>query len=169
VPATGLLSDPDATYLRGRDPTFSVRSRIVDGRAPSTLIELRCISRFGSNFSPQARRLESMSEPARHIAQNEVILREVNERIAEKTMDLGIRGLAGEDETSEYLCACGRPDCDASLNLTLAELEDAHSRPDQFVVARGHDLPDIEEVVAERDGYCVVRKKPGFKPQDVNV
>jgi hypothetical protein len=110
-----------------------------------------------------------MSEAARHIAQNEVILREVNERIAEKTMDLGIRGLAGEDETSEYLCACGQPGCDASLNLTLAELEDAHSRADQFVVAPGHDLPDIEQVVAEHDEYCVVRKKPGFKPQDVNV
>jgi hypothetical protein len=110
-----------------------------------------------------------MSEAARHIAQNEVILREVNERIAEKTMDLGIRGLAGEDETSEYLCACGQPGCDASLNLTLAELEDAHSRADQFVVAPGHDLPDIEEVVAEHDRYCVVRKKPGFKPQDVHV
>ena len=104
-----------------------------------------------------------MSDAARHIAQNEVILREVNERIAEKTMDLGIRGLAGEDETSEYLCACGRPDCDESLNLTLAQLEEAHARPDQFVVAPGHDLPEIEEVVAEHDEYCVVRKKPGLQ------
>ena len=99
-----------------------------------------------------------------------MILREVNERIAEKTMDLGIRGLAGrETSTSEYLCACGRSDCDESLNLTLAQLEEAHARSDQFVVAPGHNLPDIEDVVAEHDEYWVVRKKPGFKPQDVNV
>ena len=110
-----------------------------------------------------------MSEAAQHIAENEVILREVNERIAEKTMDLGVRGLAGEDETSEYLCACGQSDCEESLNLTLAQLEEAHSRPDQFVVAPGHNLPDIEEVVAEHEQYSIVRKRPGFKPSDLDT
>jgi hypothetical protein len=109
-----------------------------------------------------------MAEAAHRIAANEVVLREVNERIAEKTSDLEARGLAGENETSEYLCSCGRPDCDESLELTLDEFEAAHARPDQFVVAPGHDLPRIEEVVAQYDRYSVVRKKPGYKPQDLN-
>ena len=104
---------------------------------------------------------------AERIAENEVVLREVNERIAEKTSDLEIRGLAGVDETSEYLCSCGRPDCDDLVRMTLTEFAEAHARGDQFVVAHGHDNPEMEEIVAEHDGYAVVRKKPGFKPQDV--
>jgi hypothetical protein len=111
-----------------------------------------------------------MSEAAaQRIAENEVVLREVNERIAEKTADLEQRGLTGDDETSEYLCACGRPDCEESLNLTLQQLEEAHAREDQFVVAPGHNFPEIEEVVAAHDGYCVVRKKPGYKRDDLDV
>jgi hypothetical protein len=109
-----------------------------------------------------------MAEAAHRIAENEVVLREVNERIAEKSSDLEARGLAGEDETSEYLCSCGRPDCDESIKLTLEEFEAAHARSDQFVVAPGHDMPWIEEVVAQYEGYSVVRKKPGYKPQDLD-
>lgn len=106
-------------------------------------------------------------EAAERIAQNEFVLRDVNERIAEKTSELEARGLAARDETSEYLCSCGRPDCEASLKLTLEEFEKAHERADQFVVAPGHDVPAIEDVVAHYGTYAVVRKKPGFKPGDV--
>jgi hypothetical protein len=110
-----------------------------------------------------------VTKGAERIAGNEVVLREVNERIAEKTSDLEARGLAEDDETSEYLCSCGQPDCEESLELTLAELEAAHARPDQFVVAPGHDLPAVEDVVARHEAYSVVRKKPGFKPGEVDV
>jgi hypothetical protein len=109
-----------------------------------------------------------MTEAAHRIAENEVVLREVNERIAEKTSDLEARGLAEDDETSEYLCACGRPDCEESLKLTVTELEEAHEREDQFVVAPGHENPAIEDVVSRHDGYSVVRKKPGFTPEDLD-
>jgi hypothetical protein len=105
---------------------------------------------------------------AERIAENEVVLREVNERIAEKSSDLEARGLAEEDETSMYLCSCGRPDCEESLELTVAEFESAHARSDQFVIVPGHEVPWIEEVVAEHDGYMVVRKKPGYKPDDLS-
>ena len=110
-----------------------------------------------------------MSETAHRIAENEVVLREVNERIAEKTSDLEARGLAGNDETSQYLCSCGRPDCEESLNLTLAEFEAAHARDDQFVIAPGHEVADVDELVASYDGYAVVRKKPGYKPHQLGV
>ena len=108
-----------------------------------------------------------MSEAAGRIADNEVVLREVNERIAEKSSDLEARGLAESYETSEYLCSCGRPDCDQSVELTLEEFAEAHARDDQFIVAPGHYLSDIEDVVADHERYMVVRKKPGYKPADV--
>jgi hypothetical protein len=110
-----------------------------------------------------------VAEAEERIAENEVVLREVNERIAEKTSDLESRGLASEVETSEYLCSCGRPDCEEYLRLTLDEFADAHVREDQFVVARGHENPEIEDLVETHGGYSVVRKKPGYKPPDLNV
>jgi hypothetical protein len=102
-----------------------------------------------------------MSESAEHTVENEVVLREVNERIAEKSSDLEARGLAESDETSEYLCSCGQRDCDQSVELTLEEFAEAHAGDDRFLVAPGHYLPEIEEVVADHGRYMIVRKKPG--------
>jgi len=113
-------------------------------------------------------RLAEVPEAAQRIAGNEVVLRAVNERIAEKTFDLESRGLTSSDETSEYLCACGRPDCTESMNLTLAEFRKAHERVDQSIVVPGHHLPAIEDVVDEHDGYAVVRTKPGHRPADLD-
>jgi hypothetical protein len=110
-----------------------------------------------------------VSEAVERIVENEVVLREVNERIAEKSSDLEARGLSGTDETSEYLCSCGQPDCDQSIELTLEEFAEAHARDDQFIVATGHYLPDIEVVVAAHERYMVVRKKPGHKPSDLDT
>jgi hypothetical protein len=108
-----------------------------------------------------------MSEAAERIVENEVVLREVNERIAEKSSDLEARGLTERDETSEYLCSCGQRDCGESIELTLEEFGAAHASDDHFIVAPGHYLPEIEEVVARHDRYEVVRKKPGYRPSDV--
>ena len=110
-----------------------------------------------------------MTEAAQRIAENEVVLREVNERIAEKTSDLEARGLAGNDETSQYLCSCGRPDCEESVKLTVSEFEAAHARDDQFVIAPGHEVPAVDDLVASYEGYAVVRKKPGYKPHQLDV
>ena len=108
-----------------------------------------------------------MSEAAEHIVENEVVLREVNERIAEKSSDLEARGLTESDDTSEYLCSCGQRDCSESIELTLGEFGAAHGSDNHFIVAPGHYLPEIEEVVARQDRYWVVRKKPGYRPSDV--
>jgi hypothetical protein len=108
-----------------------------------------------------------MSEAAERIVENEVVLREVNERIAEKSSDLEARGLTESDDTSEYLCSCGQRDCSESIELTLEEFGAAHASDDHFIVAPGHYLPEIEEVVAHHGRYEVVRKKPGYRPSDV--
>ena len=83
-----------------------------------------------------------MSEAAGRIADNEVVLREVNERIAEKSSDLEARGLAESYETSEYLCSCGRPDCDQTGGQTLAEFAAAHARDAHRAISRPTS-PDV--------------------------
>jgi hypothetical protein len=41
----------------------------------------------------------------------------------------------------------------------LAVYENARRDPAEFLVAPGHDLPEIEEVVSRGQGYQVVRKQ----------
>jgi hypothetical protein len=49
--------------------------------------------------------------------------------------------------------------CDLRLPLTLAVYEDVRRQPTHFVVALGHELPEIETVFARADGYQVVTKQ----------
>jgi hypothetical protein len=49
-------------------------------------------------------------------------------------------------------------DCTLRLPLTLAAYEDVRAVPTRFVVAPGHELPEIEERVFRCDGYQVVKK-----------
>ncbi|NUR78483.1 MAG: hypothetical protein HOQ28_19630 [Thermoleophilia bacterium] len=100
----------------------------------------------------------------RRLAENELIRKEANEEIErqarEEEREGGIR-----DPELEFFCACGRPDCDAKLLLTLSEYE-AASGPDRFIVVPGHDNPQIEQVVEAHDRYLVVEKQAGFQPDE---
>lgn len=99
----------------------------------------------------------------RQRAENERLLREANEEIErearEDQRELGIRRAETE---LEFFCACGRPDCDAKLLLTLVEYEAAHAEPDRFIVAPGHATLEIERIVEEHDTYLVVEKRSSF-------
>ena len=88
------------------------------------------------------------------LAQNETLFREVNERI-EHAVE---RGGRDDAHVYEFLCECSNSDCTLLLPLTIAEYETVRSDPRQFIVAPGHDLPEIEDVVAKNSGYQVVRK-----------
>jgi hypothetical protein len=45
------------------------------------------------------------------------------------------------------------------LPLTIVEYEAVRSDPRQFIVAPGHELPEIEAVVARNRAYQVVLKE----------
>jgi hypothetical protein len=94
-----------------------------------------------------------MDERERRLAQNELLFRGVNERIGTAAAHQG-----GDEHVYEFLCECSNIDCTLRLELTLAQYERARSDPRQFLVAPGHDLPEIEEVVERGDGYQLVRK-----------
>lgn len=95
-----------------------------------------------------------MDERERRLAQNEVTFREVNERIQENADSRG-----RDEHVYEYLCECSNSDCTLRLELTAAAYEGVRSNSTHFVVAPGHELPDIEAVVERLDGYQVVAKQ----------
>lgn len=89
------------------------------------------------------------------LVKNEVVFRDVNERI-EKTA--GHEALRGRRDIG-FLCECSNVDCTLRLQLTLAEYEQVREESTQFVVALGHELPEIEDVVFVAETYQVVRKR----------
>jgi hypothetical protein len=86
------------------------------------------------------------------IAANEAAFREVNEGIA--------RGhYPGEDDAPRgFRCECARLGCNTMIELTAREYEEIRAHSRQFVVAPGHELPDVEHVVETGDGYVIVEK-----------
>jgi hypothetical protein len=89
------------------------------------------------------------------VAKNEALFRRVNERIEEVN-----EALAG-DSASDFLCECGDEDCTAPVSLTLAEYEEVRRDPTHFLIAHGHEVADVEEVIRETDRYAVVKKLAG--------
>ena len=93
------------------------------------------------------------------LAKNEIVFRDVNERI--EKMALEHAEALREKRDLGFLCECSNVDCTLRLQLTLTEYEQARSDATQFVVAVGDELPEIEEVVFVADTYqLVVSKAP---------
>jgi len=94
-----------------------------------------------------------MAVSLERLAHNQVLFREVNERLREK--------LDGSDGATEFLCECSRTDCIETVVLTIAEYESLRSDPTRFLIAIGHEIPEIEIVVDAREGYSIVKKTTG--------
>lgn len=93
---------------------------------------------------------EDVSENERR-ALNEALFRDVNERIAESAERF-------RSEETEFVCECADPECTERVTATLAEYEKVRSNPATFLLAPGHDEPEIERVVSERGSFWVVEK-----------
>jgi hypothetical protein len=88
----------------------------------------------------------------RTIARNEALFREVNERVEE------VSGGSSLDAT-DFLCECGNADCTEAIALLVHEYEELRSDPLLFAVAPGHEIDDVEFVVAENERFWTVRKR----------
>ena len=98
-----------------------------------------------------------MGETQRRRAANEAVFREVNERIEELQHTFAL----AEREPLRIVCECDRLDCAQRVEISVEAYEGVRSRADQFVVVTGHEDDSVEEVVATRSGYLVVRKRAG--------
>lgn len=87
------------------------------------------------------------------MAQNEVLFREVNERIEAMAHHLG------PDVPYEFLCECANADCTFRVSIPISVYEAVRAHPKQFVVLPLHYTPEVEELVVEEDTYWVVLKE----------
>lgn len=92
---------------------------------------------------------------ARRIAKNEVLFRDVNDRV--KQIDVA-HGIPAGESRWDFLCECSDPDCTKRVSLTPDAYEKVRSDPLRFVVLDGHENPDVERVVERSSGYLVIEK-----------
>lgn len=88
------------------------------------------------------------------LARNEAFFREVNERIEAAAGELG-----REQDTYECLCECADPACAERITISFAEYEEIRSSPIRFVIAPGHDVRQIEQVVEETGSTSWSRRR----------
>lgn len=96
-----------------------------------------------------------MDDREERLARNEVLFREINERIAEIAEP---QSDPPDGHLYEFLCECSNADCTLRVKLTVAAYEHVRRDPTQFIIAYGHELPEIEDVIFRTDDYEVVRK-----------
>ena len=67
-------------------------------------------------------------------------------------------GIKGESALAPlaFACECGDDTCLGTIPLTKQQFLAIASSPNRFIVLRGHESPDVEDVVAERDGFLIV-------------
>lgn len=81
---------------------------------------------------------------------NEDRFRKLNESIEQLTPTTA--------ETFLIACECARDDCMRLIEVVHSDYDTVRQEPDRFIVADGHQFPDLERVVTTRDGYLVVEK-----------
>lgn len=101
-----------------------------------------------------------MSSREERVGLNEAVFREVNERIEElaERFDLGSAPL-------DLICECGDVSCVQPISMSPAEYQQLRSDAHQFAVYPGHEIPDVESVVAKKKGYDIVSKHEGIPEQ----
>lgn len=85
------------------------------------------------------------------LARTESAFREVNEAIAKTAARF-------DGSEADFVCECADPGCAHRVTADLDAYEEIRADPTHFLVALGHEVPEIERVVARRGGYEVVEK-----------
>ena len=83
---------------------------------------------------------------------NEAFFREVNQEIDQLASQATVSDL-------QIVCECAKVDCLKIIEIDIDRYEEVRRHPRRFIVVKGHELPEIERVVAEDWSYYVVEKR----------
>jgi hypothetical protein len=95
-----------------------------------------------------------MDARERRLAENEVLFREINDRIKTAADAHG-----SDSHVYEFFCECSNRDCTLLIPMSIDEYQGLRAEPTHFATAPGHHLPEIEVVVERNDAYWVVEKR----------
>jgi len=87
-------------------------------------------------------------------AQNQMLFRSVNDRILELGEKLG-----SDLQELDFACECADNTCIEKITLTAHAFGEIEENENQFIVLRGHVDPEVEDTIAEHDGFLIVSKR----------
>jgi hypothetical protein len=61
-----------------------------------------------------------------------------------------------------FLCECGHVGCSTTIRVPLASYEEARAGFERFLVAPGHEITAVDEVLDRRPHYLLVAKREGL-------
>jgi hypothetical protein len=95
----------------------------------------------------------------RRVARNHALFRDVNERIYSLTEEFGSHP-ADDGLSLAFVCECGTVTCTSQLLVETDDYSRIRSHQEaHFVVLKGHEQPDVEQVI-EANGHYVVVARP---------
>ncbi|MDX6468467.1 MAG: hypothetical protein QOF75_270 [Gaiellaceae bacterium] len=97
-----------------------------------------------------------MSVSNEQLAQRQNLFRDANERIEHAATVVGHRGLR------PFICECSLDGCVERIEVELEDYEEVRRSPTRFLTLPGHEIVEIEDVVARRADYQVVEKVDVF-------
>jgi hypothetical protein len=89
----------------------------------------------------------------RRLKENEVIFHQANKGVADF-----ITEEEGGDPLIKFYCECSNIDCRERIPMKASQYQELHIDQRHFIALKGHEMPDIENIVARYDGFVVVRK-----------
>jgi hypothetical protein len=84
-------------------------------------------------------------------AQNQMLFRSRNEQMIE----LG-EAVSGPPVELDFVCECADEGCMDRIRLSALQFLAVESDKNQFIVVRGHEMPEVEDVIAERENFLIV-------------
>jgi hypothetical protein len=84
-------------------------------------------------------------------AQNQMLFRSRNEQMIE----LG-EAVGGPPVELDFVCECADEGCMDRIRLSALQFLAVESDKNQFIVVRGHEMPEVEDVIAERENFLIV-------------
>jgi hypothetical protein len=93
---------------------------------------------------------------------NELLLRDLNERIEETSAALDVP----PEARRHFVCECARDTCAEDVWMPADDYRVVRSNPAHFLVAKGHSTRGIERVIARFASYDVVERRPDDGHED---
>lgn len=98
----------------------------------------------------------------RRLVNNEQLAREKNEAATKGLKKYFRKDKSLQSTPVSFECECADSACKETILISIQDYEKKHKKRNEFVVVPGHNVPTIENVVAESIHYDTV-KKPSLK------
>lgn len=94
----------------------------------------------------------------RRLRENEDLMEDLNRRVKERLEQIRVEDDEDPEAPFRFFCECSDLDCRERIEIRPRRYEAIHADTERFVLLPGHEIPAVETVVGEEDGYLVVRK-----------